>query len=106
MVVAIMRRSRVDTSPLQRDDFFRRFFGLPPSGRDSRVQRGLGSGFLISERATLTNNHVVAGADLIEVALFGHESNTHRARLIGRDPLSDSALIQLDTLRTGYRSPR
>ena len=97
MVVAIMTRSRVDTSPLQRDDPFRRFFGLPPSGQDSRVQRGLGSGFLISEQGDiLTNNHVVAGADLIEVALFGDESNTHRARLIGRDPLSDSALIRLE----------
>jgi serine protease Do len=97
VVVAIMTRSRADASPSQEDELFRRFFGLPGSGPGSRVQRGLGSGFLISEQGDiLTNNHVVAGADVIEVALFGDENNTQRARLIGRDPLSDSALIRLE----------
>jgi serine protease Do len=73
VVVAIMTRSRVD------------------------VQRGLGSGFLIStDGDILTNNHVVEGADVIDVALFGDEIHTQRARLIGRDPLSDSALIRLE----------
>src|SRR5215216_938554 len=76
VVVAIITRSRADASPSQEDELFRRFFGLPGSGRGSRVQRGLGSGFLISEQGDiLTNNHVVAGADVIEVALFGDENN-------------------------------
>jgi len=77
VVVAIMTRSQAESG--------------------SRIQRGLGSGFLISEQGDiLTNNHVVAGADVIEVALFGDDRTTHRARLIGRDPLSDSALIRLE----------
>jgi len=96
VVVAIMTRSRVDAAPPQGEDLFRWFFGAP-SESTSRVQRGLGSGFLISEQGDiLTNNHVVAGADVIDVALFGDDSTTHRARLIGRDPLSDSALIRLE----------
>jgi serine protease Do len=95
-VVAIMTRSRVAVAPQQDDDLFRWFFGRPGAQPESRLQRGLGSGFLISnEGDILTNNHVVADADTIEVALFGDETNTHPARLVGRDPLSDSALIRL-----------
>jgi serine protease Do len=60
------------------------------------VQRGLGSGFLIGpDGEILTNNHVVAGAEAIDVGLFGEESRTYRATIVGRDPLSDSALIKL-----------
>jgi serine protease Do len=96
VVVAIMTRSRVDTRTTERDELYRWFFGRRPEP-DSRVQRALGSGFLISRDGDiLTNNHVVADADVIEVGLFGDETKTHRARLIGRDPLSDSALIRLE----------
>jgi serine protease Do len=43
----------------------------------------------------VTNNHVVAGADQIRVALFGDDRKTYPAEIVGRDPLTDSALIRL-----------
>jgi serine protease Do len=60
------------------------------------IQRGLGSGFLIShDGEILTNNHVVAEAQEIHVGLFNDARRTHAAEVIGRDPLTDSALIRL-----------
>jgi serine protease Do len=96
-VVAIMTRSRIQvTNPFEDDDLFRWFFGRPPARQDDRIQRGLGSGFVIGRSGEiLTNNHVVADAEVIEVALMGTESRTYRATVKGRDPLSDSALIVL-----------
>lgn len=77
------------------DDFFRRFFGAPAQPRE-QIQRGLGSGFLItSSGEILTNNHVVAGAQQIRVGLFGDDHKTYAADVIGRDPLTDSALIKV-----------
>jgi len=56
----------------------------------------LGSGFLINpDGEILTNNHIVAGADRIRVGLFGDDRKTYLATLVGRDPLTDSALIRL-----------
>jgi serine protease Do len=57
-----------------------------------------GTGFIISDQQglILTNNHVIEGATKIEVSLFGEEDDqTYPAKLVGRDPLTDSALIQL-----------
>src|SRR4051794_25888004 len=56
-----------------------------------------GTGFIISKDGLiLTNNHVIEDATKIEVSLFGEESDqTYGAKLIGRDALTDSALIQL-----------
>jgi serine protease Do len=94
VVVAIMTKARVEVLPGEGDPF-RWFFGGPEQP-ESQVQRGLGSGFLISrEGDILTNNHVVAGAEAIEVSLFGDETKTYKATLVGRDPLSDTALIRL-----------
>jgi serine protease Do len=97
MVVAIMTKAHVNVAAQGEDDLFRRFFGLPRTPPGTRLQQGLGSGFVISKGGDiLTNNHVVANADVIEVALFGDEKNIQRAHLVGRDPLSDSALIRLE----------
>jgi S1-C subfamily serine protease len=74
---------------------FERFFGraLP---RTPLVRREIASGIIISRDGDiLTNDHVVAGVDLIEVRLLGHETTAHRATVVGRDPLSDSAVIRL-----------
>jgi len=77
------------------DDFFWRFFGGPAQPRE-QVQRGLGSGVLITgDGEILTNNHVVAGAQKIRVGLFGNDRKTYAAEVLGRDPLTDSALIKL-----------
>ena len=99
------------------DDLFHRFFGGPGGGaggdqdqqdnqggrgngrRRQREQttRAAGTGFIISKDGyILTNNHVVEDATKIEVALYADESDvSYKAKVIGRDPLTDSALIQL-----------
>ena len=72
-------------------------FGLPfPQQRGPRLpQEASGSGFLISEDGyIITNNHVVAEADQINVVLS--DNRNLRARLIGRDPLTDIAVIKID----------
>ena len=97
------------------DDLLRRFFGAPGGGNDPdddeppargqaprRRQReqttvAAGTGFIISKDGLiLTNNHVVEGATKIEVSLYGEDvDQLYEAKLIGRDSLSDTALIQL-----------
>jgi S1-C subfamily serine protease len=98
IVVAITTQSRVTAADVTQfsdsDDFFWRFFGGPRAPRE-QIQRSLGSGFLIGSNDIVTNNHVVAGADQIRVALFGDDRKTYPAEIVGRDPLTDSALIRL-----------
>jgi serine protease Do len=93
------------------DDFFERFFGRAPQGRgrtprapreeDPPVRSGAGTGFVIDKAGfILTNNHVVEDADEIQVGLFGANmanpnEHLYAAKVIGRDILTDSALIQL-----------
>jgi serine protease Do len=85
------------------DEFFRRFFGQPEEERpgrrrpQDRVVRAAGTGFVISEDGLiLTNNHVVDGATRVVVSLYGEDADQeYEARIIGRDPLTDSALIEL-----------
>ena len=64
--------------------------------RDQVVQAA-GTGFIIDKSGLiLTNNHVVDGATKIEVSLYGEDSDQeYAARVVGRDPLTDSALIEL-----------
>ncbi|WP_426733324.1 Do family serine endopeptidase [Myxococcus faecalis] len=70
-------------------------FGLPPGMQGNAPPRqGLGSGFIIDASGTvLTNNHVVDGADLVRVKLEGGRS--YEAEVLGRDPLTDVALLKL-----------
>ncbi|HET9832981.1 MAG TPA: trypsin-like peptidase domain-containing protein [Vicinamibacterales bacterium] len=99
------------------EDFFRRFFGGPGGGQGQGqgqgdddnggntrrrrqrepIQRAAGSGFIINakEGFILTNNHVVEDATKIEVLLYADDETTYSAKVIGRDVLTDSALIQL-----------
>jgi serine protease Do len=99
IVVSITTETKVATQGLgdlfDNNDFFRRFFGVPPVPQE-QIQRALGSGFLISGTGEiLTNNHVVAGAQQIKVGLFADDRKTYDAKVVGRDPLTDSALIRL-----------
>jgi len=93
------------------DDFFRFFFGEPQS-RDWNspesepfTQIGSGSGVIISSNGYIvTNNHVVEEADEIEVIL--NNNDTYKAKVIGTDPSTDLALLQikadgLDVLQFG-----
>ena len=83
------------------DDLFERFFGQGGGqGRQQpreQIVQAAGTGFIIDKAGfILTNNHVVDGATKIEVSLFGEESDQeYAARVVGRDPLTDSALIEL-----------
>jgi len=71
-------------------------FGFPFPQQGPRVpQEASGSGFLISDDGYIvTNNHVVADADEINVVLS--DNRNLRARLVGRDPLTDIAVIKID----------
>ncbi len=102
--------------PPQFRDFFYRHFGLPresdpferrgdprrrnqPAPRqEAPRQRGVGSGVIItSDGYILTNNHVVEGADDIEVAVeTGGVSRTYKAKVVGTDPLTDVGLIKIE----------
>jgi serine protease Do len=94
-----LHRFFAPTPPMPPDDGVQ-----PPSGRGGgsgrpreRTTRAAGTGFIISKDGfILTNNHVVEDAIKIEVALFGDDPDvSYTAKVIGRDPLTDSALIQL-----------
>jgi serine protease Do len=83
------------------EEFFERFFGrpMPDMPREFRG-RGLGSGFLLNaEGFILTNNHVVENATNIKVRL--HDERELTAKVVGRDPATDVALIQLESPPTG-----
>ncbi len=75
-------------------DFFDRFFG-DQGPRDFR-QRSLGSGFIIDKDGyILTNNHVVEKTDEINVKLA--DERVFKAKIIGRDPKTDLALIRIES---------
>jgi serine protease Do len=103
MVVSISTTStRVEAAgDDQSDELFRRFFGTPRQQPDEpQESTGAGTGFLLDSASglILTNNHVVEHATKIRVQLYGEEGDEedgHEARVIGRDPLTDSALIEL-----------
>ena len=76
---------------------FSQFFGNPQDEGQTRerVQRGLGSGVVVSDEGyILTNNHVIADTDEIRVRLFN--GNEVDAELIGTDPETDIAVLQID----------
>ena len=82
--------------PLARDPFFKRFFGdRDPGLDDDDLRNSLGSGVIVShEGYVLTNNHVVEGADEIEVVLT--DGRKAPAKIVGLDPETDLAVIKID----------
>ncbi len=112
----------IEDIPPQLRPFFYRFFGGEPGEGDEEgnpapnprrrggggapprqmpqtpQQKGVGSGFIISEDGyIITNNHVIDGADKIKVSVeVAGSSKTYIAKVIGTDPLSDVALIKID----------
>lgn len=90
-VVSINTSKAPERHPHANDPWFRFFFGDQGGGQQ---QAGLGSGVIISaDGYILTNNHVVEGADEIEVVL--NDSRRARAKVIGTDPESDLAILKV-----------
>jgi len=96
---ASRRTSEARQYPFFDDPFFREFFGerfrqQVPRG-DERLQRGLGSGVIVSaDGHILTNHHVVDGAEDIRVEL--NDGRTLTAKVIGSDPPSDLAVLKVE----------
>ena len=89
--------ANMDFGGMDKDEFERRF-GMPfpfpdvPGGREAR---GLGTGFIISDDGRIvTNNHVIEGATEITVTLA--DGSEHTATVVGTDPLTDVALLDID----------
>jgi serine protease DegQ len=80
-------------NPHGQDPWFRFFFGQQDAQREPQV--GLGSGVIVSaDGYLLTNNHVIDGADEIQVRLS--DGRDARATLVGTDPESDVAVLKID----------
>ncbi len=90
--VVSINTSKAARSKLRSNDpWFNFFFG--EQGGETQV--GLGSGVIVSSSGyVLTNNHVVEGADEIEVVL--NDSRRAQAKLIGADPDSDLAVLKIE----------
>ena len=114
-VVNIRTTEKIKLSPdgpadEEMQEFLRRFFGgatprMPgqpgqprrraPQAPDEQVQRGVGSGFLISaDGYVLTNAHVVEGADEVLVTLT--DRREFKAKVLGADKRSDVAVLKVD----------
>ena len=90
-VVSIATTQARTAHPLANDPWFRFFYG---DREDDSPQMGLGSGVIVSpEGYILTNNHVVEGAQEIEVTLSDSRRTT--AKVIGTDPDTDLAVLRI-----------
>jgi serine protease Do len=76
--------------PQGMEDFLEQFGNQPP-----RQQRGEGSGFIMSSDGyIITNNHVVADADQVQILLS--DGRTFRAKVVGTDSTTDVAVVKID----------
>lgn len=100
-VVSIKNYSN-KTSSRSNQDMFDLFFGNPFGDRQPQQQQtppnmpsGMGSGVIISpDGYIISNNHVIAGANKLEVVLSNKKS--YVANLIGTDPMTDIALLKIE----------
>ncbi len=98
-VVNITTQGRViERSILFDDPLFQRFFNMPGIQRERRTQ-GLGSGVIVDSRQgyILTNHHVIKDAEIIIIRL--QDGRQIRARLVGADPDTDIAVLQIEADR-------
>ncbi len=93
----VLKRSRKNFHgqvPEDFPDFFKKFFDMPNQGPSERKVMSLGSGVIISaDGYIVTNNHVIKDAEEINVRLTDFEE--FEAKIIGKDPKTDVALIKI-----------
>ena len=89
------RLKRERSGSIFKDPIFQRFFGEQFTKPQLKRENSLGSGVIVSnEGFILTNNHVISGADEIQIVLKdGRQLN---AKIIGTDPDSDLAVLKAD----------
>ena len=95
-VVNVSVTSKVEIqNPLLQDPFFRHFFGVPEDAPQEREAQSIGSGVIVdaAKGYVLTNHHVVEQADSIKIRLT--DDRVFDAKLIGSDPDSDLAVLQV-----------
>jgi serine protease Do len=99
--IEVTERKEVDNPflPFEKDPFFRRYFNLPKKMPKKFKQEivGLGSGVIIDNQGhILTNNHLVAGANKIQVVMANGQSLSGTSvTLVGTDAKTDLAVIQI-----------
>jgi serine protease DegQ len=90
-VVSINTSKAARKTPRPNDPWFRFFYG----DQGNEPQSGLGSGVIVSPTGyVLTNNHVIEGADEIEVVLT--DGRKSKATIVGTDPDSDLSLLKIE----------
>ncbi|SMY08117.1 Do family serine endopeptidase [Flavimaricola marinus] len=93
--VSKVQPAQMEIPGFDKDEFERRFGRPFPDMPNNGPSQGLGTGFVISDDGQIvTNNHVVEGASEITVRLT--DGTEYVAEIIGADPLTDVALIQID----------
>lgn len=79
-------------------EMLEQFYGMPMTQPNARPQQALGTGFIIREDGLIvTNNHVIAGADVIQVQLTEKNDKFYEAKVVGSDERTDIALIKISS---------
>lgn len=96
-VVNIYANKLVTEQPreLYSDPVLQRIFSVPTGPARTRRQQNLGSGVIVSDDGyVLTNNHVIANADDIQLLLY--DGRVAKARVVGSDDETDLAVLKVD----------
>jgi serine protease Do len=98
--INVEQKARVNQPPSQFPfgDFFRNF---PQENQRPQIERGLGSGVIVSADGTiLTNHHVIEGATRIRIEM--NDKRTFEAKVVGSDPPSDLAVLKIEAQNLPY----
>ena len=102
-VVHVQTRRTVSSGSrsAESNPFYEFFFGDRNQNQRQRELRGYGSGVIISSDGyIITNNHVIENTDEVDVVL--NDNRTIQAKIVGRDPNTDLALLKVDATNLSY----